>query len=150
TGLPEPKVKPTYQFTEMVDLVRGNHNTVPPVWAPLDVDFALSPPPDKKTRRLIERTKHVYLGDETNDDRLLALGLPVEVRRAVLTPTLLDKVYKSLVTDQMLKDNRYVNEAGLWWAPSGKTDYAPELFYQARQFTDPFGTVSSVEYDGYA
>jgi RHS repeat-associated protein len=150
TGLPDLGTKQKYDWTQIADLLKGNPKAVPPVPAPAGVDFAAGPPAGSTELRLIERTKHDYVGDDTNDDRLRALALPVEVRRAALTPTLVAHVYNSLVTDQVLKDNKYVNEDGLWWAPSGQTDYGAEVFFQAKQFTDPFGNVSSVEYDGYA
>jgi RHS repeat-associated protein len=147
TGLPMPSVGPTYQRSEVIGFIDGDPSAKPPLLPPVEIDFALSPPVGTRALRLIERTKHIYLGDQVSDDKLLALGLPVEVRRAALTPTLINSVYQSRVTDQVLRDNRYLDEDGFWWAPSGQTEYAAGLFYQAIRMTDPFGSVSAVSYD---
>jgi RHS repeat-associated protein len=120
-----------------------------------EIDFADESVPAQPARRLIERTRHRFAGDQPADDALLALGLEVETQRATLTPLLVDDVYQGLVTDanarrQLLLDNRYVDDGGLWWSSAGVTEYDAASFQQARRFTDPFGGVSTVDYDGYS
>jgi hypothetical protein len=91
----------------------------------------------------------LYLGDQPADNKLLALGLPVDTHRAALTPQLVDDVYQSLVTDpnarrQLLLDNKYIDEEGLWWARTGQIDYVQSLFCQSTTPL-PIGTVPKNE-----
>jgi RHS repeat-associated protein len=153
-ALTPPSANGVYSRSEigaLIAQINGSSTTTPPT-PPSEIDFADPQLPSKPARRLIERTKHVYLGDLPADERVLALGLPVETHRAALTPALVDKVYQSVVTDpnarsQMLLDNKYVYEDGLWWALSGQIDYG--TFFLPKQLTDPFGNVSTVDYDDH-
>ncbi|HEX6839866.1 MAG TPA: toxin TcdB middle/N-terminal domain-containing protein [Polyangia bacterium] len=150
TGLPQPAASGVYSRAELAALV-AQINGSPSA----EVDFSATTPPATPARRLFERTRRVFVGDQPADDQLLALGLVVDTQRAGLTPTLVDDIYQSLVVDpnarnQLLSDNKYIGDPGLWWAPTGQTLHVPALFYQAQQFTDPFGNVSTVGYDTYA
>lgn len=149
TGLAPPSANGIYSHSEAISfatLVNG-----PPA---LEIDFSVTTPPATPARRLYERTRQIFVGDQPSDDRLRALGLIVDTQRAALTPVLVDNVYQALVSNptartKLLTDNGYISDQGLWWAPTGTTSYPAGLFFQPQQFVDPFGNVSSVGYDTY-
>lgn len=120
--------------------------------AATDIDFSVTSPSATPARRLFERTRHAFVGDQPADDSLVALGLVVEVQRAALTAALVSTVYGSLAPDpaQLLKNAKYIGDSnGIWWASGGQTAYVAAQFYLPQQHTDPFGNVSSVIYDAY-
>jgi len=150
TGLAPPLANGIYSRSEVaasVAQVNGSPSA--------EIDFSVTTPPATPARRVFERTRQVFLGDQPADNKLLALGLIVDTQRAALTPALIDNVYQSHVSDptarnQLFIDNKYISDQGLWWAPTGQTQYAPSLFYQPQRSTDPFGNIHSVAYDAYA
>lgn len=155
TGMPSPASGMTYGWSEVKTFVAGDPSATPPRPAPIDLDFSVDVPPAVPARRLIERMKNAYLGDQPANHALLALGLATQTRRAALSALLVNEVYHAFEPDanarrQLLLDAGYVDDDGLWWVTSGQTDYPVALFYQAGQFVDPFGVASSVEYDAYA
>jgi RHS repeat-associated protein len=157
TALPAPTMNGIYSHADIVaflEMVNGVPSATPPV-PPADIDFSVSPPPGTAARRLFARTRNLYLGDQPANEQLRALGLLVDTHRVALTPALADSVYGPVVADasarrQLLVDLAYLDQDQLWWVPSGQVSYAADRFYQAHQFTDPFGGVAEVAYDGYA
>lgn len=88
-----------------------------------------------------------------------SLALPYESYQAALTNDLLQSVFvkvngdPSLVTPAILSEAGYHQEldvAGYWWVPSGRQTFDPDKFYLPQQSRDPFGNLSTTEYDDYA
>lgn len=145
-----PAASGPYAFGAFSDLVKQING--PPA---SEVDFSYNQTPAVPTRRLIERTRQRFVGDQPADPKQVALGLIVETQRATLTPALVDRIYQNVVTDpnarrQILLDGRYVDDGGIWWSSAGTVDYDAAAFYLPRRLTDPFGGISTVDYDAYA
>ncbi len=127
-----------------------------------------------RQRRLIEHTRILFRRDDLTGllplGALESLALPGESYKLAFTPGLLTRAYGGRVTDEMLEaEGRYVRLEGDdgWWAPWGRTFYAPadadaarELeearrhFFVPRRFRDPFhteavSTETNVSYDAY-
>ncbi len=101
--------------------------------------------------------------------RLGRLGLPFERYTLALTSDLLDAVFADKLTPDVLgrlgddSKSGYLSGAALaarfpgsatdgqFWIRSGIAGFAPDAaqhFFQPERFTDPFGHVATVEYDG--
>ena len=125
-------------------------------------------------KRLIEHTRSLYRKDDLSGPLpagvLESLALPFESHKLAFTTVLLESIYRQnpdsppLVTDAMLAgEGGYVQgwEPGQWWLPSGRVLHsrgpadtpAQELleaqahFFLPRQYRDPFGHSSFVDYD---
>jgi RHS repeat-associated protein len=115
-------------------------------------------------KRLIERVRAFYRSNSqanTLDPPPLAIGdveslaLPCESFKMAFTSGLLAQVYGSRIASAELRDllqneGKYVEQDGVWWIPSGRQAFDPNLFYLTTQMKDPFGGVSSMRYDNYS
>ena len=134
--------------------------------AELPYEATFTPNTDEK--RLIEQVKTIYL---KNDLTTLAkegehdtLGFNREAYQLAFTTSLLDVIYKktaqpSKVDSSMLIKGKYIDlkNDGHWWVRSGTIQYfdtlagetnkdAAKRFYLPLSYTDPFGSVTSVNY----
>jgi RHS repeat-associated protein len=124
-------------------------------------------------RRLFQQSRIFYRRDDLS--RLLplseigALALPGESYRLILTPGLIEKVYRRNGEDLLPhKEALLRNDCGYadldrdghWWVPSGRVYYSPDAddahveleyarrhFFVARRYLDPFGNTTTVTYD---
>jgi RHS repeat-associated protein len=122
-------------------------------------------------KRLIGRARTLYLKDDLSGPLPTAtvesLALPYESYKMAFTPGLLTNVYSAKIASAALltilgSEGGYQNidEDGAWWVPSGQlffsTDpqapdasFAKSQFYQPQGYIDPFGNISTLQYDGY-
>jgi RHS repeat-associated protein len=121
-------------------------------------------------KQLIEHVRTVYSRNDLSGPlppgRLDSMALPYESYKLAFTPGLVNQVYGTRVTDDMLiNEGRYVHSEGdpNWWIPSGKTFYSPDTddtparelafarahFFLPHRFCDPFGYTSKIAYDSY-
>jgi len=68
----------------------------------------------------------------------------------VLTQDLIDEVYGSSISEEMLELAGYVKIEDGYWSSSGELVYAPQLFYQVIESTDSLGHKTTIAYDDYA
>jgi RHS repeat-associated protein len=105
-------------------------------------------------RRLLAHSRTTYWNDA------LAAALPLgdpgtralvrEVETLALTQGLVAQAYGGRVEAAMLAgEGRYRLAGSGWWAPSGVRHYDPAGFWLPVGVTDPFGNISTVEYDPY-
>ena len=130
-------------------------------------------PSNGKQIRLIEHVRTLFRGNKL--DRLLSegeiqsLALPGESYKLAFTPELLKKVLDTRTDDTMFIEGGYVHCNGdtNWWIPSGRVFFdvnandektgatGAELteacahFFFPRKFTDPFGSSTTIDYDGH-
>ena len=103
-------------------------------------------------QRTVERQRIFYYRDDLS--AALPLGqigeraLPHETKTVAFTPGLLTQAYGNRIDGVVLQnEGRYINEDGLWWAPSGRVVYDPACFFQPARAIDPFGNQSILRYD---
>lgn len=133
-----------------------------------DVDGAAQPSAEL-ARRIINQTCTLYRSDDLTAllplGTLQSLALPGQSYQAVLTPGQITAIFGALAPPGLPAEGGYVPLTGQtgWWAPSGRVYYssgtsdspAMELaqarahFFLQRRVTDPFGSVTTVDYDGY-
>ncbi|MFN0217011.1 MAG: SpvB/TcaC N-terminal domain-containing protein, partial [Saprospiraceae bacterium] len=128
-------------------------------------------PQDQRSKRLIERVRTLFLNDADLSSALPLgeqgqRGLPYENYQLAYTPVLLNHLFQSdpetdntapvSVSDADMLEGRFVPLEDAWWIRSGIThfifgaDTAAEAFsrfFVPVAYTDPFGSVTSVEYD---
>ncbi len=114
-------------------------------------------------KRLIKHIQHIFLADDLVSPMPAGqkdtLGLVYQAYKLVYTPSLIDNLYGSRVTDQMLTDAGYVKTDSVnWWQPSGRNkflnngesvDDARNRFFFPVSMINPLGTETTVTYDGY-
>jgi YD repeat-containing protein len=68
-----------------------------------------------------------------------------------LTDALITQVYGSKLTPAILSEGHYLTPAGETghWIPSDVATFEPAHFYLPTSFSDPFGAVTSVQYDAH-
>ncbi len=68
-----------------------------------------------------------------------------------LTDALITQVYGSKLTPAILAEGHYLTPPGETghWIPSDVATFEPAQFYLPSSFTDPFGAVTSVQYDAH-
>ncbi|AKT43566.1 SpvB/TcaC N-terminal domain-containing protein [Chondromyces crocatus] len=147
-----------YAFEDVVTAVaeaRGKAARAYEDWPP----SGGSPMPSLPERRLIEDMRVRYQ-DSDNLPAPLALGvvdvhaLPYESYQLALTQGQIDTTYNdgsTRVTSGILLEGGYVqlpDEAG-WWIPSGRQIFDAAKFFLPTSVLNPWGTVSTVEYDDY-
>jgi RHS repeat-associated protein len=131
--------------------------------------YELVAPNDNVARkRLLERQRTLFLGDDLASPRALKkaspLGLTFQGYVLALTPTLLrslfpiTKIPDASIDQMLVVDGKYVHfddQHGTsdtnFWIPSGTTDYldpqkAPLRFYQAAGYVDARGAQTTVRY----
>jgi RHS repeat-associated protein len=116
--------------------------------------------------RLLAHTRVVYRRDDLSGPLppgvLEPLALPYRSYALALTTDLLAALYGGRVSAKALARAGYARDGEGWWIPSARTGYAPQAgdshaelafarrhFFTPRRFTDPFGAVTTVSYDGY-
>ena len=131
----------------------------------------LAPSQYKKTKRLIEHVKTLFLDDSDLKKPLPfgeqgTRGLVYENYQLAYTPSLRDAIYTSdpvadntaavQVTDADMLEGRYVSLEGNWWIRSGLPHFifgdetvqtAFNRFFLPIAYTDPFDSVTKVVYD---
>ncbi len=114
-------------------------------------------------KRLIKHLQHIFLADDLVSampaGQKDTLGLVYQAYKLVYTPSLINNLYGSRVTDQMLADAGYVKTDSVnWWQPSGRNkflnngesvDDARNRFFFPVSMINPLGTETIVTYDGY-
>lgn len=106
-------------------------------------------------RRVIERERRLYYRDDLSGPlpigQIGSRALAHESYRLAFTPGLLAQAYGGRVNAAMLEgEGRYVQQDGLFWAPSGRAVFDSTRFYLPVEAIDPFGQHHFVRYDGYA
>ncbi|HEU4405627.1 MAG TPA: SpvB/TcaC N-terminal domain-containing protein [Polyangiaceae bacterium] len=106
-------------------------------------------------RRVVERERRLYYRDDLSGPlpfgQIESRALAHESYRLAFTPGLLTQAYGDRVTVAMLEgEGRYVQQDGLWWAPSGRAVFDADRFYLPVEALDPFGQRHLVRYDDYA
>ncbi len=106
-------------------------------------------------RRIVERDRRFYYRDDLSGPlphgQTGLRALAFETYRQVFTPGLLANAYGARVTDVILQsEGRYMQQDGVWWAPSGRAIFDPSRFYLPVEAIDPFGQHHRVQYDAYA
>jgi len=135
-----------------------------------DLAYEATPDPAVEQKRLIEHVRVRFRRD--NLQGLLPLGsvqplaLAGRTAKLALTPGLVDQIYGSRVTDDILStDAGYIHTEGddQWWIPSERVFYsavesdspAAELavarahFFRPRRSVNPFGGATTMSYDAY-
>ncbi len=118
-------------------------------------------------KRLVEWVRMLYWKDDLTGPEPFGtnawLGLPYETYKLALTKDLLDSVFGSKLTPEVLaRLNRptvsgYTSGtvlsstlANQWWMRSGVAGFSPDAarhFYLPEKFTDSFGNATTVDYD---
>lgn len=107
-------------------------------------------------RRLIAASRSYFAADTLTEALPLGqigpTGLIHHSERQAFTADSVTAIYDDKVSDQMLRDARYVQDAATqdWWVASGTTHYGdtPDTrFYLPEGNRDPFGNESHVSYD---
>ena len=118
-------------------------------------------------RRLIARSSVRYRRDDLSGALPLGvlepLALPYRSYRQAFTDSLVADLYGNEVDASMLRTAGFQHERGTWRLPSGQVFYSPDEgddsdaelryarrhFFRPHRFTNPFGNVSAISYDGY-
>ena len=118
-------------------------------------------------RRLIARTSVLYRRDDLSGPLppgvLEPLAQPYQSYRQAFTASLVHDLYGGLIDDATMRAAGYLRDDDTWLLPSGRVFYSPgegddpaaereyavRHFFRPRRFADPFGNVTTVEYDRY-
>ena len=121
-------------------------------------------------RRPIEHIRTLYRRDDLSGPlalgELQSLALPFEIYKLAFTTGLVQQVYGSRVSDEMLTDEGgfvHSENDSNWWIPSGQAFYSPQPddtsvqelafarqhFFLAHRSRDPFGATSTIHFDDY-
>jgi RHS repeat-associated protein len=123
---------------------------------PSDVDGAFFGSAEK---RLLDQSQTLYAQDDQSGalplGEIESLALPFESYKLAFNAELVGDLFG----DRFSPDERrsllgerggYVERFGAWWLPSGRVELLGDRFFVPHRFTDPFGSISSVEYDAAA
>jgi RHS repeat-associated protein len=105
-----------------------------------DEEPELLDPPGDLTHRL-------PLGD------IASLALPYESYTAAFTDAQVAQAFEGRVTEAMLSSvdegayHRETDQADYWWIPSGKQAFDDTRFFVPTRIQDPFGNITTVDYD---
>ncbi|MFC7548747.1 SpvB/TcaC N-terminal domain-containing protein [Plantactinospora sp. GCM10030261] len=151
-GLPEPTVPGRLAYADLLELAGTAQ----------ELSYGDTEPAGPGSwRRLIDHVRTLYRREDLTGalpaGQAAAHGLPYESYRLALVPELLAHVYRrpvdggteDLVPDLALleTDGGYVADATGWWIPSGRAEPDPARFFQVVELRDPFGNVTTVDYD---
>jgi RHS repeat-associated protein len=127
-------------------------------------------PSGELQNRLIEHARTLYRRNDLSGPaplgQLESLALPFESYKLAFTPGLSQQIYGDRVNEAMLAhEGGYVHSEGNedWWIPSGRMFFSPnevdapaqelgaarENFFLPRRFREPFGGVTTVNYDAH-
>ncbi len=113
-------------------------------------------------KRLIEHIRTIYRSDNLKDALLLyhleSLALPFESYQLAFTPTLVENIFGTRVTEDMMLEGKFTRREGNnnWWIRSGTTQFIDisealadvrNRFYLPVSYTDPYGAQTKVKYD---
>ncbi|HEX8336765.1 MAG TPA: toxin TcdB middle/C-terminal domain-containing protein [Pyrinomonadaceae bacterium] len=176
---PQPCESRAYELTGLALPADGDRFTLDDLLADAaaagEIAYEQRPAAGLKQKRLIEHERMLFRGDDLAPlpfSRLESLGLPLEGYKLAFTAGLVEGVYGTRITDEMLSgEGRYVHGRGEddaedddWWIPTGRVFYSPgasddaptelafarQHFFLPRRFRDPFGSESAVGYDADA
>ncbi len=105
------------------------------------------------TKRQISHVQHQFWTDDLSaalpQGHAGARALPYGHRALAMPATQLTTVFapSGVTAAEMTSTAGYVSPDGDFWTQAGTTTYDGANFYQAINFTDPFGNVASVAYD---
>lgn len=135
---------------------------------PYHTDPEDDPFPGFPKRRLIEHLRSLYYRPDLTGPAALgvleASAVPFENYQLAYTPALLTHLFGAKITgpDNLMTEAGYVHSEGdvNWWIRSGVAQLidagagetgadARERFFSPIAYTDPFGAVTTVQYDGY-
>lgn len=131
----------------------------------LEVDYAVQDGDSEQIRwRVVERQRQLYYREYATEAEYwadasgpLPLGeitqraLRHQTFREAFTRGLVSQVYGARIADAVLRDEgRYIDQDGLWWAPSGRTVPDPTKFFLPAGALDSFGERHLVRHDNYA
>ncbi len=126
-----------------------------------EIDFSEAPGTTTEKKRLLSKTRILYLSDDTTTildlADLEALGLPYQQYQLAFTGDILDNYYDGHVDSGTLADGQYLADTDIsqfgssaenYWLPSGTMQYDDPgtQFYTPVSYTDPWGNVTTVSY----
>jgi RHS repeat-associated protein len=121
------------------------------------IAFEISPDSSLQ-KRLLKHSRSLYLKDDLSGPLpfgiIGSLGMGYQSYQLALTLNLIDEIFDDRVDDTLMAEGGYVHSEGdsNWWVPSGTAVYptdAAQHFYLPTGSKDPFGNVTTVEYDPY-
>ncbi len=128
-----------------------------------EIAYHQLPHRDTPQKRCVEQVRMLYFQENLRDPlpfrTLNRLGLPYETYKLALTEDLLDAILQNKLTAEvrgLIGDARLsgyssgIGPAGQYWQRSGIAGFADDAarhFYLPERYTDPFGNVTSLEYD---
>ena len=117
----------------------------------------------KPQRRLIEHIRSTYYRNNLTGAlplyQLESLALPFESYQQAYTPALLQDIFAGKADAPLMEEGKFTHSAGdaNWWIRSGSTQFiagaetaaaAQDRFYLPQSYTEPYGGVTRVKYDG--
>jgi RHS repeat-associated protein len=120
-----------------------------------------------KVKRLIEHVRIIYRNNNLEDQlpfgKIASLGFPYESYQLAYTPALLEYIFGTKVNSAVMQDGKFIHykdENGMededWWIQSGQMNFidtgetaanAQARFYLPISYTDPYGSITKVEYE---
>lgn len=117
----------------------------------------------KAQRRLIEHVRFTYYNNILTGalplHQLESLALPFESYQLAYTPELVTDIFGAKVDAAVLTEGKFTDSEGdrNWWIRSGTSQFksvtenqsdAQNRFYVPISYTDPYGSITKVKYDG--
>lgn len=132
------------------------------------LDYQLHPSNQNAHKRIVERVCMLYFKDDLSGAEPFGtyawIGLPYETYKLALTRDLLNAVLGAKLTPDILTNLDTATISGYtpgitlsstftdqWWIRSGIAGFADDAadhFYLPEKYTDPFGNVTTLAYDG--
>lgn len=118
------------------------------------VDIEEEPEANSAALRLIGSKRMLYWDDDGTSrldwGKCGMKALLLTEQQLVLTPGLVEAAYGTRVNERDLETAGYTRIEGRYWTTTGEVVYAPDLFYQVIESSDPLGHITKMEYDEYA
>ena len=135
----------------------------------IDIPYHQTPDLGEWQKRIVEQVRMLFFDEELGRSlplgTLNALGLPYETYKLALTEPLLTAILGPKLADLQSSGegytdmlNRVLSEGGYhawdgdWWIRSGMAGFAHDAaahFYLPERYTDPFGQVTTLQYDAH-
>ncbi|WP_053082745.1 SpvB/TcaC N-terminal domain-containing protein [Bacillus cereus] len=121
-----------------------------------------NPAPGTPQKRLIEHKRTIYYSNNLKDAlslyQLESLALPFESYQLAYTQILVDNIFGTRVTNDMMLEGKFTHREGddSWWIRSGTSQFidigeatadVQNRFYLPVSYTDPYGAKTKVKYD---